>query len=176
MNAFLISTRQNNVRIFGKRCLRQSDNRINRHKRRNREKSKLDHCEGGSFSPTIFDSEWYWIKCFPHFVFYICVPRLSLCRRQRMPKNRTLFRLVDIKKAFIFNLLCVLIWLRLKPMPKRSSPTRLIPCRQCKSSTDTTSLTGIHRPESIHGGIPQSCLSDLNWWKPWGDPVWLVGL
>ena len=36
--------------------------------------SKLNLCEGGSFSPTIFNS-------FPHFVFYIC---LSVCRFKRV--------------------------------------------------------------------------------------------
>ena len=96
-----IWTRQNNVHIFGKCCLRQSDDWTNRYMTRNvvntqlnvtfedrRWKapslakikfgksfslsfSKLDLCEGGSFSSTIF--KWHWAKCLPHFVFYICL-------------------------------------------------------------------------------------------------------
>ena len=43
--------------------------------------------------------KFYWAKCFPYFVFYIYLfVRLSLCRRQRMPKIRTLFCQVDIKQ------------------------------------------------------------------------------
>ena len=41
-------------------------------------------------------------------VVYLFV-RSSLCRRQHLPKIRTLFYLVHIKKLFIFNVLCVLI-------------------------------------------------------------------
>ena len=39
---FLISTRQNNVRIFGIRCLRQSDKRTDRYQTRNVEKTKVN--------------------------------------------------------------------------------------------------------------------------------------
>ena len=41
--------------------------------------------------------QWHWAKCFPHFMFYIC---LSLCQRQHMPKNCILFCLVDNKKRW----------------------------------------------------------------------------
>ena len=34
--------------------------------------SKLDLCEGGSFSPTILKRDID-LKCLPHFVFYICL-------------------------------------------------------------------------------------------------------
>ena len=47
-------------------------------------------------------------KCFPHFVFYIC---LSLCRRQRMPKIHTLCCLVHIKKrSFLTSCVFWAVW------------------------------------------------------------------
>ena len=59
--------------------------------------SKLDLCEGGSFSPTTSRSDIE-LSVFPHFVFYMFV-LLSLCRRQRMcRKFGHCFCLVDIKK------------------------------------------------------------------------------
>ena len=88
-------TGKNNVRIFGIRCLRQSDKRTNRYKTRNGF-SKLDLCQGGSFSQVCDLQQWHWAKCFPHFGFYMFV-RLSLCRRRRMPKKITFWGgLVDI--------------------------------------------------------------------------------
>ena len=101
MNGFLISTRQkNNVRIFGVRCLRQSDKRTNGYKERNGENtlSKLGLCEGGSFSPTIFNSD---IELRVSVFIYPFV-RLSLCRGQPMPKVRTLFCLVNYLKSVHF--------------------------------------------------------------------------
>ena len=59
--------------------------------------SKLDLCEGGSFSRTIFTSD----IVSPIRVLYLFV-QLSLCRRQRMPKIRTLVCLVDILKKRSF--------------------------------------------------------------------------
>ena len=40
-------------------------------------------------------------------VLYLFVALLNLLKRQRMPKIRTLFYIVDVKKRFFFNLLCV---------------------------------------------------------------------
>ena len=58
---------------------------------------KLDLCERGNFSPTIFNSDVELISVSPISCFYLFV-RLSLCRWQRMPKIRTLFCLVVIKR------------------------------------------------------------------------------
>ena len=65
--------------------------------------SKLDLCEGGSFSPpAIFKSDIelsvYHISC-----YYICLfVRSSFCRRQHLPKIRTLFCLVHITEKVLF--------------------------------------------------------------------------
>ena len=108
---FLISTGQSNVRNFGKCCLRQSDERTNRYKIRTGERlssmsllkivgelviSKLDLCEGGSNSPTVFNSDIE-LGVSPFRGSYLIV-RSSLFRRQHLPKIRTLFCLLDIKK------------------------------------------------------------------------------
>ena len=59
--------------------------------------------------------QWHWAKCFPHFVFYIC---LSLCRRQRMPKICTMFYLVNIKKrSFLTSCECWFISETVQAMP-----------------------------------------------------------
>ena len=53
--------------------------------------SKLDLCEGGSFSTVIFH-QWHSAKFVPLFVFYIHLfVRWSLCWRRRMPKIHTFF-------------------------------------------------------------------------------------
>ena len=66
--------------------------------------SKLDLCEGGSFSPTIFNSGIE-PSVFPFRVLYPFV-RLPLCRRQHLLKLCTLFCPVNIKKR-LFLTSCV---------------------------------------------------------------------
>ena len=70
--------------------------------------SKLDLCEGGSFSPTIFNSDIE-LSVFPISCFMSECPLVALSKATYVAKIRTLFGLVDIKKRSLFNLLCVLI-------------------------------------------------------------------
>ena len=67
--------------------------------------SKLDLCEGGSFSPTIFKSDIevnvYHISCF----IFVC-PFVALSKANFLPKIRTLFCLVHIKtRSFLTSCL-----------------------------------------------------------------------
>ena len=64
--------------------------------------SKLDRCEGGSFSTAIFNSGVQ-ISVHSSSSFISVCPFVALL-------EATYVCLVDIKKAFMFNLLCVLIW------------------------------------------------------------------
>ena len=81
-----------------------------------REISKLDLCEGGSFSTAIFNSDIqlsvYSISCFT----YICLSVCPFCKGD-VCRKFALFCLSCryFKKAFVFNLLCVLF------CPKRNT-------------------------------------------------------
>ena len=69
--------------------------------------SKLDLCDGGSFSPTTLQ-QWHWAKCFRHFVFYICLSVCQTLSKATFAENSQ-FCLVYIKKRVCFDLhLCVL--------------------------------------------------------------------
>ena len=71
--------------------------------------SKLDLCEGGSFSTAIFISDIQLsVFSFSSFIYSVC-PFVAFLKRQRMPKMRTLLCLVDIKMRSLCNLLCVMI-------------------------------------------------------------------
>ena len=64
--------------------------------------SKLDLCEGGSFSPTIFNIDIELFSTFRFLYLFVTLPKTMYAENLHI--------VLSSPKAFIFNLLCVLIY------------------------------------------------------------------